>query len=94
MSDKLNFKIVLNAPEIPGNTGSIGRTCVALNIPLILIKPYGFDINEKALRRAGLDYWKHINLTEYENFNEFLNSEKPDSDDFRYEPSSHTLQSR
>lgn len=70
-----NFKIVLHAPDIPGNTGSIGRTCVALNIPLILIKPYGFDIDEKAVRRAGLDYWKYLDLTEYENFDEFVEKE-------------------
>lgn len=72
-----DFKIVLFAPEIPGNTGSVGRTCVALNLELILIKPYGFEISEKAVRRAGLDYWKHIKLKEYENFEEFLLKEKP-----------------
>jgi tRNA (cytidine/uridine-2'-O-)-methyltransferase len=72
-----NHAIVLYAPEIPGNTGSIGRTCVALGLRLILIKPYGFSIDEKSLRRAGLDYWKHVNLTEYENFEEFLIQEKP-----------------
>lgn len=72
-----NFKIVLIAPEIPGNTGSIGRTCLALNLELILIKPLAFDISEKAVRRAGLDYWKHVNLKTYENFQEFLESEKP-----------------
>ena len=72
------FKIVLFAPEIPGNTGSIGRTCVALNIELILIKPYGFDLSEKAVRRAGLDYWKHVKLTEYDSFDHFLKIEKPD----------------
>jgi tRNA (cytidine/uridine-2'-O-)-methyltransferase len=71
------FKIVLYAPEIPGNTGSIGRTCVALNIQLILIKPYGFDIDEKAVRRAGLDYWKFLDLVEYENWDDFLKSELP-----------------
>ena len=59
---KLNYSIVLVAPEIPGNTGSIGRTCVALGLELILIKPYGFDIDEKAVRRAGLDYWKHVQI--------------------------------
>ena len=74
------FKIVLFAPEIPGNTGSIGRTCVALGIDLILIKPYGFDLSEKAVRRAGLDYWKHVQITEYENFDEFLAAEKPERD--------------
>jgi tRNA (cytidine/uridine-2'-O-)-methyltransferase len=63
-----HFKIVLFAPEIPGNTGSIGRTCVALNLELILIKPYGFEIDEKAVRRAGLDYWKHVQLKEFESW--------------------------
>jgi tRNA (cytidine/uridine-2'-O-)-methyltransferase len=75
MSSK--FSIVLIAPEIPGNTGSIGRTCVALNIRLILIKPYGFDLNEKAVRRAGLDYWKHADITEYDCWDNFLEGEKP-----------------
>jgi tRNA (cytidine/uridine-2'-O-)-methyltransferase len=74
-----NFRIVLHAPEIPGNTGSLGRTCVALNAELILIKPYGFDISEKAVRRAGLDYWKHVLLKEYDSWKEFLDTEEPDS---------------
>ena len=72
-----NFKIVLCAPEIPGNTGSIGRTCVALNLELILIKPYGFDLSEKSVRRAGLDYWKYVTLKEYENWDQFIMSECP-----------------
>ena len=72
-----NFKIVLVAPEIPGNTGSIGRTAVALNLELILIKPLAFDISEKAVRRAGLDYWKYVNLKVYENWEEFIEKEKP-----------------
>jgi len=75
---KSKFKIVLHTPEIPGNTGSIGRTCVALGLDLILIKPYGFDISEKAVRRAGLDYWKHVNITEYESWEDFLEKEKPE----------------
>ena len=79
MSDPF-FRIVLHAPEIPGNTGSIGRTCVALNAELILIKPYGFDISEKAVRRAGLDYWKHVKIKEYDNWEHFLASEKPAHD--------------
>ena len=79
MSDPF-FRIVLHAPEIPGNTGSIGRTCVALNAELILIKPYGFDISEKAVRRAGLDYWKHVKIKEYDNWEHFLASEKPAQD--------------
>lgn len=76
--NKPNFKIVLVAPEIPGNTGSIGRTCAALNLELILIHPLGFDISEKAVRRAGLDYWDSIKISEYQNFEEFLETEKPD----------------
>lgn len=74
------FKIVLVAPEIPGNTGTIGRTCVALDLELILIKPLAFDISEKAVRRAGLDYWKHAKIKTYENFEDFLINEKPSSD--------------
>lgn len=72
------FKIVLFAPEIPGNTGSIGRTCVALGLELILIKPYGFEIDEKAVRRAGLDYWKFVQLREFESWEDFLIREKPE----------------
>ena len=58
MSPILN--IVLYQPEIPGNTGTIGRTCVALGAKLWLVRPLGFRIDEKSLRRAGLDYWKHL----------------------------------
>jgi tRNA (cytidine/uridine-2'-O-)-methyltransferase len=71
------FKIVLVAPEIPGNTGSIGRTAVALDLELILIKPLAFDISEKAVRRAGLDYWKHVHLKIYDSFEDFLEKENP-----------------
>ena len=78
------FKIVLNAPDIPGNTGSIGRTCVALGARLILIKPYGFELTEKALRRAGLDYWKFVNLKEYSSFEEFLSEEKPNEKELHF----------
>lgn len=72
------FKIVLFAPDIPGNTGSIGRTCVALGIELILIKPYGFELSEKAVRRAGLDYWKYVQIKEFDSWSDFLEKEKPD----------------
>lgn len=78
MSEK-RFNIVLHAPDIPGNTGSIGRTCVALGLRLILIKPYGFDLSEKAVRRAGLDYWKHIELSEYDSWDDFITSESPEN---------------
>lgn len=79
MTDSL-FKIVLVTPEIPGNTGSIGRTALALNCELILIKPIGFDISEKAVRRAGLDYWKYVQLKEYDSFEAFLELEAPTRD--------------
>jgi tRNA (cytidine/uridine-2'-O-)-methyltransferase len=78
--DNSKFKIVLVTPDIPGNTGSIGRTCVALGLELILVKPYGFELTEKAVRRAGLDYWKYVNLKEYENWEDFLANEKPDDE--------------
>mgnify|MGYP001182540339 FL=1 len=74
---KKSFNIVLFSPDIPGNTGSIGRTCVALDINLILIRPYGFDLSEKSVRRAGLDYWKHVKLKEYESWDHFIEVESP-----------------
>ena len=64
--------IVFVEPEIPGNTGNIARTCAATGAQLHLVKPLGFDINEKAVRRAGLDYWPYVDLTVYENLDEFL----------------------
>ena len=66
------MNIVLLEPEIPDNTGNIGRTCVATGSSLHLIKPLGFDISEKAVRRAGLDYWKDLELKVYENYDDFL----------------------
>ncbi|MGE4456208.1 MAG: tRNA (cytidine(34)-2'-O)-methyltransferase [Arcobacteraceae bacterium] len=66
-----HFNIVLHEPRIPQNTGTIGRLCYATNASLHLIKPYGFEITEKALRRAGLDYWKELKVYEYENINDF-----------------------
>lgn len=54
------FHVVLHQPEIPPNTGNIGRTCVAIGAKLWLVRPLGFDISEKARRRAGLDYWQHL----------------------------------
>lgn len=72
--------IVLVHPEIPGNTGTIGRTCVALDLELVLIHPLGFDISEKSVRRAGLDYWKHVRLTEYDNWQAFVEDRDPRAD--------------
>lgn len=66
------MNIVLLEPEIPANTGNIGRTCVATGTRLHLIEPLGFDIDEKAVRRAGLDYWKDLDLTVYSDYQDFL----------------------
>ena len=71
------LKLVLVTPEIPYNTGAIGRTCVALNLELILIKPYGFSLDEKAVRRAGTDYWKYVHLSEYDSWESFIGVRKP-----------------
>lgn len=66
------FNIVLVTPQIPNNTGTIGRLCVNTGSTLHLIKPLGFDIDEKAVRRAGLDYWNKIDLHVWENTEEFF----------------------
>lgn len=63
--------IVLHQPEIPGNTGNIGRTCVATGTPLHLIEPLGFRLDEKSIRRAGMDYWQYLDVHRYMNFDEF-----------------------
>ena len=64
--------IVLHEPEMPANTGNIGRTCVACGAVLHLIEPLGFRLNEKMIKRAGLDYWKHLDVRTYLNFEDFL----------------------
>ncbi len=63
--------IILHEPEIPQNTGNIGRTCVATGTDLHLIKPMGFSIEEKWVRRSGLDYWPRLNVRTWQNFDEF-----------------------
>lgn len=65
------LNIVLVEPEIPQNTGNIARTCAVIGARLHLIKPLGFDISEKAVRRAGLDYWDKLDIITYENLDEF-----------------------
>ena len=67
---KLN--IVLLEPEIPQNTGNIGRTCKAMGAWLHLIEPLGFSIKDKYLKRAGLDYWKELNVKVYGDYTDFL----------------------
>ena len=63
--------IVLYEPEIPQNTGNISRTCAVTGMHLHLIEPLGFDISERSIRRAGLDYWKYLELTVYKNWEDF-----------------------
>lgn len=66
------LNVILFQPEIPANTGNIGRTCVATNTRLHLIEPLGFRLNEKEIKRAGMDYWEHLDVIRYVNYEEFL----------------------
>jgi len=76
------FNIVLVNPNIPQNTGAIGRICVNTNSTLHLIKPLSFDIDEKSVRRAGLDYWKILDLKVWESLEEFLDANISKKDRF------------
>lgn len=67
------LNIVLLEPEMPANTGNIGRSCVAAGARLHLIEPMGFIINDKTLKRAGLDYWDKLDVTIYDDYQDFLN---------------------
>jgi tRNA (cytidine/uridine-2'-O-)-methyltransferase len=69
--------IVLVEPQIPQNTGSISRTCAATDTPLHLVGPLGFDLSEKAVRRAGLDYWPHVKLSRHGTFEDYLEARNP-----------------
>lgn len=72
----MNLNIVLYQPEIPQNTGNIGRTCVLTNSKLHLIRPLGFEVTDKQLKRAGMDYWPKLNVEYYDDFEDFLNKNK------------------
>lgn len=72
----MGFNIVLIEPEIPMNTGNIGRLSLASGSVLHLVKPFGFELVDSRLKRAGLDYWKHISLNIYENVDEFFSINK------------------
>lgn len=69
---KINFNIVLVEPQIPNNTGNIGRTCVATQSKLHLIKPLGFDISDKRVKRSGLDYWQDLELEVHDDLDAWL----------------------
>lgn len=82
------MNIVLYEPEIPYNTGNIGRSCVLTNSTLHLIKPLGFSLDEKQVRRAGLDYWHLVKIVEWNNWEEFLEA-NPDGNLFYATTKSH-----
>ena len=73
----MKLNIVLVEPEIPQNTGNIARTCAAVGAKLHLVHPLGFDISEKAVKRAGLDYWDKLKIEEHKDFNKFLEKYNP-----------------
>jgi tRNA (cytidine/uridine-2'-O-)-methyltransferase len=73
------INIVLVHPEIPHNTGAIGRLCVGLDARLHLIRPLGFQLTDGHLRRAGLDYWEHLDLTVHDQWSDFFKAEQPTS---------------
>ena len=72
----MSLNIVLVEPEIHTNTGNIGRLSLASNSNLHLVKPFGFELSDKRLKRAGLDYWKHLSLFIYDDFDDFLRKNK------------------
>ena len=74
----MNLNIVLVEPEIPQNTGNIARTCAALGAKLHLVKPLGFEISDKYLKRAGLDYWDKLDIEEHDNIDNFLAKYTPE----------------
>ncbi len=73
----MDIDVVLIAPEIPQNTGAIGRLCVCLDLHLHLIKPLGFQLDEARLKRAGLDYWQHLNYSIHDSWDGFIDTQKP-----------------
>ena len=85
------MKIVLVEPEIPHNTGAIGRTCVALDLELILIKPLGFAIDDTNVARSGTRYWKYVNLSQYDNWGHFISQNRPKKEEiFFFEETGET----
>tara|TARA_B100000963_G_scaffold282350_1_gene250963 strand:- start:644 stop:1096 length:453 start_codon:yes stop_codon:yes gene_type:complete len=78
------MQIVLVEPEIPQNTGAIGRTCVALDLELILIKPLGFAIDDTSVARSGTRYWKYVNLSQYDNWGHFINQRRPKKEEILF----------
>ena len=75
---KADFSIVLLRPEIPHNTGAIGRVCVGLGVKLHLVRPLGFKLDDRSIARAGLDYWPYLDLQIHDPWEEYLVSAKPE----------------
>ncbi len=98
----MKIHVVMVEPEIPQNTGNVARTCAATGAKLHLVHPLGFDISEKAVRRAGLDYWDKVEIEEHETFDEFLRQYKPEKNNMFFvttkgkhvysEPSYHQME--
>lgn len=80
----MKINIVMVEPEIPQNTGNIARTCAATGAKLHLVKPLGFEISDKYLKRAGLDYWDKVEIEEHESLKEFLDKYKPEENNMFY----------
>ena len=80
----MKINIVMVEPEIPQNTGNIARTCAATGAKLHLVKPLGFEISDKYLKRAGLDYWDKVEIEEHESLQEFLDKYKPEENNMFY----------
>ena len=74
----MKLNVVMVEPEIPQNTGNIARTCAATGAKMHLVHPLGFDISEKSVKRAGLDYWDKVEIEEHKSFKEFLEKYKPE----------------
>lgn len=80
----MKINIVMVEPEIPQNTGNIARTCAAIGAKLHLVKPLGFEISDKYLKRAGLDYWDKLEIEEHESLKDFLEKYKPEENNMFY----------
>ena len=80
----MKLNIVMVEPEIPQNTGNIARTCAAIGAKLHLVYPLGFNISEKQVKRAGLDYWDKLEIEEHTNFKEFLEKYKPEENNMYF----------
>ena len=87
----MGFNIVLIEPEIPMNTGNIGRLSLASGSKLHLVKPFGFELDDKRVKRAGLDYWQHISLFIYEDIDDFFLKNKEKKFAFLYSPHIRSL---